>query len=139
MAAPSCNDLVFEVKNDGVTGDGMAGVNVGGGEEVVVEDVISDDGADVGGGEEANINEEVRVRKVLDKGKRMMIEEDNPKRIRKSRPRGNGIVIEENDNPSLMDRSGSEIESNFGTDNPNHIDAGMDYNMYSDSESDYSV
>ncbi|GJS22319.1 pentatricopeptide repeat-containing protein [Tanacetum coccineum] len=114
MAAPSCNDLVFEVKNDGVTGDGMSDVNVGGGEEVIVEDVISDDGANVGGGEEANINEEVRVRKVLDK------------------------VIEENDNPSLMDGSGSEIESDFGTDNPNQIDAGMDYNMYSDSESDYS-
>ncbi|GJX29343.1 reverse transcriptase domain-containing protein [Tanacetum coccineum] len=83
--------------------DGMAGVDVGG-----AEDVVSDDGVDVVGGEEANLDEEVRVRKVLDKGKRIMIEEDNLKRKRKSRPRGNGIVIEENDNPSLMDERWAE-------------------------------
>ncbi|GKB46954.1 hypothetical protein Tco_0897707, partial [Tanacetum coccineum] len=133
MATPSCNDLVFEVNNDGVTGDGMAGVDVGG-----AEDVVSDDGVDVVGGEEANLDEEVRVRKVLDKGKRIMIEEDNLKRKRKSRPRGNGIVIEENDNPSLMDESESKTDCDFGTHIPNHIDVGLDYNMHSDSESDYS-
>ncbi|GKG38376.1 hypothetical protein Tco_0460088, partial [Tanacetum coccineum] len=33
-----------------VTGDGMAGVDVGG-----AEDVVSDDGVDVVGGEEANL------------------------------------------------------------------------------------
>ncbi|GJW28503.1 hypothetical protein Tco_0045378 [Tanacetum coccineum] len=118
--------------------NGMTCLDVGGAEEVVAEDVVADDDVDVGGGEEANVDEEVRVRKVLDKGKRIMIQEDNPKRKRKSRPRGNEIVIKENDNPSLMDKSESETESEFRTNNPNHIDAGMDYNMYSDSESDYS-
>ncbi|GKA59866.1 hypothetical protein Tco_0759179, partial [Tanacetum coccineum] len=44
MATPSCNDLVFEVNNDGVTGDGMAVVDVAGAEEVITEDVVSDDG-----------------------------------------------------------------------------------------------
>nr|GEU67868.1 pentatricopeptide repeat-containing protein [Tanacetum cinerariifolium] len=136
MAAPIYNDLVFEVNNDGVTGDGMASVDVGGTEEVIAEDV--DDGVDVDGGEEANLDEEVRVRKVVDKGKRIMIEEDNLKRKTKSQRMGNGIVIEENHNPSLMDESESETESDFGTDNPNYVDAGMDCNMYSDSESDYS-
>nr|GFA55275.1 pentatricopeptide repeat-containing protein [Tanacetum cinerariifolium] len=67
MAALSCNDLVFEVNNDGVTSDGKACVDVGGSEEVVAEDVVSDDGVDVGGGEEANLDEEVRVTKILDK------------------------------------------------------------------------
>ncbi|GKB75815.1 hypothetical protein Tco_0942710 [Tanacetum coccineum] len=119
-------------------GNGMTCLDVGGAEEVIAEDVVADDDVDVGGGEEANVDEEVRVRKVLDKGKRIMIQEDNPKRKRKSRPRGNEIVIKENDNPSLMDKSESETESEFRTNNPNHIDAGMDYNMYSDSESDYS-
>nr|GEW42124.1 hypothetical protein [Tanacetum cinerariifolium] len=57
MAAPICNNLVFEVNNDGVKGN----------EEVVAEDVVSDDGVDVGGGEEPNLKEEVRVKKVLDK------------------------------------------------------------------------
>ncbi|GJY46542.1 hypothetical protein Tco_0435605 [Tanacetum coccineum] len=61
--APSGNDLVFEVNNDGVTGDGIAG---------------DDDGVD------------------------------------------------------------SKSKSDFGTHNPNHIDAGLDYNMHSNSKSDYS-
>ncbi|GJX11585.1 hypothetical protein Tco_0201444, partial [Tanacetum coccineum] len=108
---PSCNDLVFEVYNDGVTGDGIAG-------------------------DKANLDEDVRVRKLLDKGKGIMIQEDNPKRKRKSRPRGNGIVIDKNTSQSLIDQSKSE--SDFGTHNPNHIDVGLDYNMHSDSESDYS-
>nr|GFA61316.1 hypothetical protein [Tanacetum cinerariifolium] len=67
MAALSCNDLVFEVNNDGVTSDGKACVDVGGAEEVVAEDVVSDDGVDVGGGEETNLDELVRVTKILDK------------------------------------------------------------------------
>nr|GEV08812.1 pentatricopeptide repeat-containing protein [Tanacetum cinerariifolium] len=137
MAAPICNDLVFEVNNDGVTGDGMASVDVGGTKEVVAKDV-SNDGVDVGGGEEANLDEELRVRKVLDKGKRIMSEEDNPQSKRKSQRKGNGIVIKENHSPSLMDESESETESDFETDNPNHVDAGMDCNMYSESKSDYS-
>nr|GEW45056.1 hypothetical protein [Tanacetum cinerariifolium] len=49
MAASICNDLVFEVNNDGVTGDSMASIDVGGTEEVIAEDVVSDDGVDVGG------------------------------------------------------------------------------------------
>ncbi|GJT66044.1 integrase, catalytic region, zinc finger, CCHC-type containing protein [Tanacetum coccineum] len=96
------------------TRNGMTCLDVGGAEEVVAEDVVADDDVDVGGGEEANVDEEVRVRKVVDK------------------------VIKENDNPSLMDKSESETESEFRTNNPNHIDAGIDYNMCSDSESDYS-
>ncbi|GKG25809.1 hypothetical protein Tco_0398955, partial [Tanacetum coccineum] len=124
---PQISFRCYITKNGGVT-DGMAGVDVGG-----AEDVVSDDGVDMVGGEEANLDEEVRVRKVLDKGKRIMIEEDNLKRKRKSRPRGNGIVIEENDNPSLMDESESKTDCDFGTHIPNHIDVGLDYNMHSDS------
>ncbi|GKA59867.1 hypothetical protein Tco_0759180 [Tanacetum coccineum] len=59
-----------------------------------------------------------------------MIEEDNLKHKRKSRPMSNEIVIEDNDNPSLMDESKSDTKSDFGTDKPNHIDTGMDYNMF---------
>ncbi|GJW47423.1 phosphoglycerate mutase-like protein 1 isoform X3 [Tanacetum coccineum] len=39
---------------------------------------------------------------------------------------------------NVDEESESETESEFRTNNPNHIDAGTDYNMYSDSESDYS-
>ncbi|GKE77445.1 hypothetical protein Tco_1543565, partial [Tanacetum coccineum] len=86
----------------------------------------------------ANLDEEVRARKLLDKGKGIMIQEDNPKRKRKSRPKGNGIEIDENDNQSLIDESKSKTDCDFGTHIPNHIDVGLDYNMHSDSESDYS-
>nr|GEU72639.1 multidrug resistance-associated protein 5 [Tanacetum cinerariifolium] len=109
MATPICNDLVFEVNNDGVTGDGMASVDVGGTEEGVAEDVVQ----------------------------MMVLMWVVEKRLILMR-RGNGIVIEDNHNPSLMDESESKTESDFGIDNPNHVDAGMDYNMYFDSESDYS-
>ncbi|GJT44282.1 pentatricopeptide repeat-containing protein [Tanacetum coccineum] len=113
MSASSGNDLAFEVNNDGVTGDGIAG-------------------------DEANLDEEVRARKLLDKGKGIMIQEDNPKRKRKSLPKGNGIEIDENDNQSLIDESESKTDCDFGTHIPNHIDVGLDYNMHSDSESNYS-
>ncbi|GJY93776.1 pentatricopeptide repeat-containing protein [Tanacetum coccineum] len=71
------------------------------------------------------------VNKVVDKGKGKMIEEERPAPARKTMGRNKGIVIEENDNPNVMDSDSSDREV--------EVDEIPDYSMlYSDSESEYS-
>ncbi|GJW02308.1 pentatricopeptide repeat-containing protein [Tanacetum coccineum] len=82
-------------------------------------------------GRDKIIEEDNIVNKVVDKGKGKMIEEEMPVPARKAMGRNKGIVIEENDNPNVMDSdsSNSEVE----------MDQIPDYLMlYSDSESEYS-
>ncbi|GJU04527.1 hypothetical protein Tco_1120957 [Tanacetum coccineum] len=65
------------------------------------------------------------------KGKGKMIEEERPAPARKAMGRNKGIVIEENDNPNVMDSDSSDSEV--------EVDEIPDYSMlYSDSESEYS-
>ncbi|GJW81888.1 hypothetical protein Tco_0145863, partial [Tanacetum coccineum] len=77
------------------------------------------------------IEEDNIVNKVVDKGKGLMIEEERPVPARKAMGRNKGIVIEENDNPNVMDSDSSDSEV--------ERDQIPDYSMlYSDSESEYS-
>ncbi|GJX59209.1 hypothetical protein Tco_0290599 [Tanacetum coccineum] len=77
------------------------------------------------------IEEDNIVNKVVDKGKGKMIEEERPVPARKAMGRNKGIVIEENDNPNVMDSDSSDSEV--------EVDEIPDYSMlYSDSESEYS-
>ncbi|GJT22827.1 reverse transcriptase [Tanacetum coccineum] len=77
------------------------------------------------------IEEDNIVNKVVDKVKGLMIEEERPVPARKAMGRNKGIVIEENDNPNVMDSDSSDSEV--------ERDQIPDYSMlYSDSESEYS-
>ncbi|GKA23222.1 hypothetical protein Tco_0709184, partial [Tanacetum coccineum] len=71
------------------------------------------------GAEGAIIEEEVILKRAIDKGKGIMLQEANSRRKRKYRPRGNGIVIEDDANPSFTDDgdsdSSSETEIQFGS------------------------
>ncbi|GKC01667.1 hypothetical protein Tco_0987803, partial [Tanacetum coccineum] len=60
---------------------------------------------DYGDTEEDNI-----VNKVVDKGKGLIIEEERPVPARKAMGRNKGIVIEENDNPNVMDSDSSDTK-----------------------------
>nr|GEV11657.1 transposase, MuDR, MULE transposase domain protein [Tanacetum cinerariifolium] len=83
-----------------------------------------DDQTDKGKGK--MIEEDNIVNKVVDKGKGKMIEEERPVPARKAMGRNKGIVIEENDNPHVMD-------SNSG-DNEVEMDQIHDYSMTRNSE-----
>ncbi|GJZ96897.1 hypothetical protein Tco_0669231 [Tanacetum coccineum] len=56
------------------------------------------------------IEEDNIVNKVVDNGKVLMIEEERPVPARKAIVRNKGIVIEENDNPNVMDSDSSDSE-----------------------------
>ncbi|GJU22052.1 hypothetical protein Tco_1155394 [Tanacetum coccineum] len=140
---------------DGIATDGIVTDDVTAG--AMVTDVVANEDKGIPGGlavedlgvadveegaEGAIIEEEVILKRAIDKGKGIMLQEANSRRKRKSRPRGNGIVIEDDANPSFTDDgdsdSSSETEIQFGTNNNNRTDDGCDYNMYSDSDSEYS-
>ncbi|GJW23965.1 pentatricopeptide repeat-containing protein [Tanacetum coccineum] len=78
------------------------------------------------------LNEGNTVKKAVDKGKSTMVEEENTvkKVVDKGKSRNvcrnNGIVIEDNVNPTV--KSDTDSESNPGN--------GINYSMYSDSDSD---
>ncbi|GKB31721.1 RNA-directed DNA polymerase, eukaryota, reverse transcriptase zinc-binding domain protein [Tanacetum coccineum] len=72
-----------------------------------------------------------KVNKVVDKGNGLMIEEESLVPARKAMGRNKGIVIEENNNPNVMDSDSSDSEV--------ERDQIPNYSMlYSDSESEYS-
>nr|GEW19092.1 hypothetical protein [Tanacetum cinerariifolium] len=68
-----------------------------------------------------------QVKKVVDKGKTKMVEDDHP--VKKHMRRNKKIIIEENVNPSVMDSV---------SDNETDPDVGINFTFYSDSDSEYS-
>ncbi|GKB63282.1 hypothetical protein Tco_0919468, partial [Tanacetum coccineum] len=82
-------------------------------------------------GRDKIIEEDNIVKNVIDKGKGKMIEEERTVPARKAMVRNKGIVIQENENPSVMDSDSSDSEHG--------MDQIPDYSiLYSDSESEYS-
>ncbi|GJW37893.1 pentatricopeptide repeat-containing protein, partial [Tanacetum coccineum] len=69
----------------------------------------------------------IPVKKAVDKGKTKMVEDDH--HVKKPVRRNKGIVIEENVNPSVMDSV---------TDSETDPDVGINFTLYSDSDSEYS-
>ncbi|GJX82171.1 ABC transporter C family member 2 isoform X1 [Tanacetum coccineum] len=69
----------------------------------------------------------IPVKKAVDKGKTKMVEDDH--HVKKPVRRNKGIVIEENVNPSVMESV---------TDSETDPDFGINFTLYSDSDSEYS-
>ncbi|GJS95143.1 zf-CCHC domain-containing protein [Tanacetum coccineum] len=69
----------------------------------------------------------IPVKKAMDNGKTKMVEDDHP--VKKHVRRNKGIVIEENVNPSVVD---------IVTDSETNLDVGIDFTLYSNSDSEYS-
>ncbi|GKD78804.1 multidrug resistance-associated protein 5, partial [Tanacetum coccineum] len=107
------------------------GADVGGADKGILGGLSVEDlgVADVEEGvEEANVEEEVILKRAIDKGKGIMLQEAKSRPKRKSRPRGNEIVIEDDANLTFTDHGdgdgSSENEIHFWSNNNNHTDDG---------------
>ena len=69
------------------------------------------------------------VKKAMDRGKAKMVEQDRPPKLPVRRNKG--IVIQDNDNPSVM-------QSDTSSDSESDPSLGINFSLYSDSESEYS-